>query len=371
MVGMNLATSAINVWFLVRLLRDRHDETRLRRAAGPARRRLLPALPRRPRRRHPRGSTRPSPAPSPTTSPSRCEKGDETVGVVLIRREGDVARVQLDYVTPRFRDFSPGEFVWRRTPRLRERGFRRVVTPPGMVAPLLRPARASVPPRGRQLRARALSCSRDPAKFPRFRHAGARAPPTVPPDLSIPGETPCAFTSSSSGALATVVTRALACSSRGLRSSVPTSAAAAPAAPDGLLAGRHDGGRDPGAPVEPGARRGAAYDVEVSASDSFTNPLWSTTTYNRRATPTVQLPAGRHLLAGPQHRWRRVRAPGAAPATRAPPSAAPRPSRRPTAPCSTPRPSPRCSPGSRGAAPSATPSRSSTDPQFVDASQGA
>jgi hypothetical protein len=60
-------------------------------------------------------------------------KGDETVGVVLVRREGDVARVQLDYVTPRFRDFSPGEFVWRRAPRLRERGFRRVVTPPGMV----------------------------------------------------------------------------------------------------------------------------------------------------------------------------------------------------------------------------------------------
>ena len=51
--------------------------------------------------------------------------------MVLIRREGDVARVQLDYVTPRFRDFSPGEFVWRRAPRLRERGFRRVVTPPG------------------------------------------------------------------------------------------------------------------------------------------------------------------------------------------------------------------------------------------------
>jgi hypothetical protein len=54
---------------------------------------------------------------------------------VLIRPDGDVARVILDYVTPRFRDFSPGEFVWRRAPRLRERGFRTVVTPPDMVAP--------------------------------------------------------------------------------------------------------------------------------------------------------------------------------------------------------------------------------------------
>jgi hypothetical protein len=54
---------------------------------------------------------------------------------VLIRRDGDVARVLLDYVTQRYRDFSPGEFVWNRHPRLRERGFRKVVTPPDMVAP--------------------------------------------------------------------------------------------------------------------------------------------------------------------------------------------------------------------------------------------
>lgn len=62
-------------------------------------------------------------------------KGDETVGVVLLRCEGDVAHVQLDYVTPRYRDFAPGEFVWRRSGVLRERGFRRVVTPPNMVDP--------------------------------------------------------------------------------------------------------------------------------------------------------------------------------------------------------------------------------------------
>lgn len=62
-------------------------------------------------------------------------KGDETVGVVLLRADGDVAHVQLDYVTPRYRDFSPGEFVWRRSTVLRERGFRRVLTPPGMVDP--------------------------------------------------------------------------------------------------------------------------------------------------------------------------------------------------------------------------------------------
>ncbi len=61
------------------------------------------------------------------------QKGDETVGVVLLRKEGETADVLLDYVTPRYRDFSPGEFVWRRSGLLTGRGIRRVVTPPGMV----------------------------------------------------------------------------------------------------------------------------------------------------------------------------------------------------------------------------------------------
>jgi len=46
-----------------------------------------------------------------------------------------VAQVELDYVTPRFRDFTPGEFVYRRSGLFRDRGFRTVVAPPGMVAP--------------------------------------------------------------------------------------------------------------------------------------------------------------------------------------------------------------------------------------------
>jgi hypothetical protein len=64
------------------------------------------------------------------------QRADETVGVVLVHDAGDgVARVVLDYVTPRFRDFSPGEFVWRRSGVLRDRGFRSVLTPEGMVGP--------------------------------------------------------------------------------------------------------------------------------------------------------------------------------------------------------------------------------------------
>lgn len=136
MVGMNLATTAINLWFIASMLRDRHDATAFE---------VLQVGPLDVYLQHFLGVHRtdivkhqPDFSAAALTGDDlafQVEKADETVGVVLIRREGDVARVLLDYVTQRYRDFSPGEFVWDRTPRLRERGFRKVVTPPGMVNP--------------------------------------------------------------------------------------------------------------------------------------------------------------------------------------------------------------------------------------------
>ena len=134
MVGMNVATSSINVFFLTRLLRERHDDRAFHVLQVDPRDAYFQHF----LEVHLEDIRRFHPAFEGTQADDlafQILRGDETVGVVLIRREGDVARVQLDYVTPRFRDFSPGEFVWRRTPRLRERGFRKVVTPPGMVNP--------------------------------------------------------------------------------------------------------------------------------------------------------------------------------------------------------------------------------------------
>jgi hypothetical protein len=63
-------------------------------------------------------------------------RGDEAVGIVAVRDAGDgVAQVHLDYVTPRFRDFTPGEFVFRRSGLFRDLGYRRILTRPGMVDP--------------------------------------------------------------------------------------------------------------------------------------------------------------------------------------------------------------------------------------------
>lgn len=136
MVGLNVVTTVINLWFIARMLREQHDAAVFEvLQVGPRDIYLQHFL-----RVHESDIRKSQPgfAIADMTDEDlafQVEKGDETVGVVVIRREGDVAKVLLDYVTLRFRDFSPGEFVWNRAPRLRERGFRKVVTPPDMVNP--------------------------------------------------------------------------------------------------------------------------------------------------------------------------------------------------------------------------------------------
>ena len=136
MVGMNAVLAAINVWFIVKLLRERHDDAAFTVVeVGPGDEYLRHVL-----RVHGTDILRFQPDFVWDPSSERGHafvvlKDDETVGVVLVEADEAVARVQLDYVTPRYRDFSPGEFVWRRSGLLREHGFARVVTPPGMVAP--------------------------------------------------------------------------------------------------------------------------------------------------------------------------------------------------------------------------------------------
>jgi hypothetical protein len=132
MAAMNVVLAAINLWFITQLMRQRHDEAAfdvLRVGAdddylrhvltthGDDIRRFQPDF---------RGSDADDHA-------FIVIKGDETVGVVLVHADGDVARLVLDYVTPKYRDFTPGEFVWRRSGLLNGLGFAHVVTPPNMV----------------------------------------------------------------------------------------------------------------------------------------------------------------------------------------------------------------------------------------------
>jgi hypothetical protein len=137
MVAMNVVLSGINLWFIRKLLADQHDENVFEvLEVGPNDEYLRHVL-----RVHHADILEFQPdlvwdGAEEDRSAYLVQRGDETVGVVLIRDAGNGdAQIELDYVTPRFRDFSPGEFVWRRSGLLREDGFKRVVTPRSMVAP--------------------------------------------------------------------------------------------------------------------------------------------------------------------------------------------------------------------------------------------
>jgi hypothetical protein len=149
MVGMNAVLAAINVWFLATLLRDRHDRTAfevIEVGRDDAYLRHLLEV-------HADDIQRYQPGWSPERTAERDHAfvvlhGNETVGVVLVDADHDVARVKLDYVTPRYRDFTPGEFVWRDSGVLTALGFKHVMTPPDMVDAYY--ARVGFRPNGRE-----------------------------------------------------------------------------------------------------------------------------------------------------------------------------------------------------------------------------
>jgi hypothetical protein len=133
MVAMNVVLAAINLWFIVQLQRQRHDEAAFDvLEVEPTDEYLRHVL-----RVHGEDILRFQPNflwdPDSDDHAFIVMRADETVGVVIVHRDGEVARVVLDYVTPRYRDFTPGEFVWRRSGLFEGLGFRRVVTSPAMV----------------------------------------------------------------------------------------------------------------------------------------------------------------------------------------------------------------------------------------------
>jgi hypothetical protein len=137
MVAMNVVLCAINLWFIRALVGTRHDEHAYQvLEVGPDDaylRHVLHGHADDIRAFFPRFAWE---VPLAERSAFLVQRGDETAGVVLVRDAGSgVAQVELDYVTPPFRDFSPGEFVYRRSGLFRERGFTRIITPPGMVSP--------------------------------------------------------------------------------------------------------------------------------------------------------------------------------------------------------------------------------------------
>lgn len=137
MAVMNVVLVAINLWVIARMVRGRHDDRSYDAVPmgvdEPFLRQLLARHASDIRTFNP---DLPTDAPPPADHAFVVSSGDTVVGVVLSRagERPDEQQVVLDYVLPAYRDFTPGEFVFRPDGPFAALGTRRVVASPGMAA---------------------------------------------------------------------------------------------------------------------------------------------------------------------------------------------------------------------------------------------
>ena len=134
---MNLAITVIDIYWLIRLYREAHDEQVYRVLPVDADNNFLRHV----LAEHEDDIRAHEPAfeldgdsgtaAGGTRHTFLVVRGDEAVGVVAVRDEGDgLGLVELDWVKERFRDFTPGEFVYRQSGVLADAGFSRLEVSP-------------------------------------------------------------------------------------------------------------------------------------------------------------------------------------------------------------------------------------------------
>jgi len=135
MTVVNAVLVAINCWQIARLLQTRHDTGTYEVVEVGPRDEFLRYLLDQERteiERWNRGFT--WDGEQPGRHAFVVVRDAEAVGVVLVADEGPgTARLLLDYVRPRFRDFTPGEFVYRHSRLFSDLGYRRILAPEQMV----------------------------------------------------------------------------------------------------------------------------------------------------------------------------------------------------------------------------------------------
>ena len=131
MVGMNAVLAVINVVHLWRLVRHRHDDAEYAvlevNSSDAYLSHVLAA--------HAKDISSFNPDFTSAASPYAflVQRGERTVGVVLAHDAGEGrAQIDLDYVLPEYRDFTPGEFVYRRSDVFTDHGFHQVIAPSRM-----------------------------------------------------------------------------------------------------------------------------------------------------------------------------------------------------------------------------------------------
>lgn len=137
MVGMNIVLSAINIYFIAKMLRQRHDSRVYEAVRMSVDEPFLAALIA--RHRADIDAFNPGLPADPVAGAEHAfvvSTSDEIVGLVLTRvgAEAGEQQVIIDYVLPAYRDFTPGEFVFRPDGPFAQLGTRRVVANAGMAA---------------------------------------------------------------------------------------------------------------------------------------------------------------------------------------------------------------------------------------------
>jgi hypothetical protein len=138
MAAVNAVIAAVDAYVLIRLARARHDARAYEVVPIGTDQTYLQYL----LTRHAKDVVRFNPALARDVQQVRKDADlafltlneGETVGFVLARRTGrpGEAQVLLDYALPRFRDFTPGEFVFRSDGPFPHLGVSRVLAPQGM-----------------------------------------------------------------------------------------------------------------------------------------------------------------------------------------------------------------------------------------------
>ena len=130
--AMNFAITIIDAYWIWKLTHERHDEAVYRvipvKADDAFLQHVLET------HRDDIARNRPDFAAVSPAGESRSTflvvRGDENVGVVALRNAGaGVGVVELDWVKPSFRDFTPGEFVFRKSHALADAGFSKLEVP--------------------------------------------------------------------------------------------------------------------------------------------------------------------------------------------------------------------------------------------------
>lgn len=128
MAGLNTVLALIQVYHLLKLWRTRHDPTSYHVVAAQPDSELIAHL----LERHSADIARFFPhfgQPTNSTHAFVVFAGDTVAGFMIATKQDNIAHLDVDFVIPKYRDFTPGEFVFSRSVALRDMGVDTVVSP--------------------------------------------------------------------------------------------------------------------------------------------------------------------------------------------------------------------------------------------------